>query len=1426
MKQFLYVFFSKIIVIWILFGLFYTLTSASSVYATESKKAPLVRDTICLNGLWNFLPEDGNQEISKDNMGLMWVPGSWHNRAWWANIPGIEQEGTGWDLDYSAVNRASYLRTIYIPEYWTGKKIIVEFDRISTDAIVHLDGQPTDTIGWPGGGVDITDAVIPGAEHSLEVLVLAIPSQEMAKELMGTATTQARLKKQSLSSRGIIGDVFLKCLPETYVISDVFVNTSVRKKEIVFQIEMETKKAAGQLENIIEISDSNGNLVKSFEKTVDVNEGNPTKCFISGKWEDPLLWDLDQPNVYTASVMLFDGKQLVDKYTVEFGFREFWIEGKDFFLNNKKINLRPKNYAMSSGMNELVDAQLDGFRKAGFNFIEMWPSDISTRGHIHFNNHFVKRASKKGMLASVTLPPSTPFIMDNNWEYSWEKPGMKEEWEEKMIREIKKLRNEPSIVMWVMNPNFFGNSDDQNPYVIGRKGWNDHNLAWKTIANAGKETIRMIKNQDPTRPVFFHHGAYVGDVHTMNHYMNLSPLQEREEWMSHYSKHGDMPYMAIEFGTPLECTMLRGRIHFGANQVTEPLFTEFCAIYQGNEAYTSETNAYREEMKAYFLGGQKYKFWQNNKVTGSLPSFQQLQKLFIENTWQSWRTYGISGGMNPWNNAHGFEKLRFDSIRMPAFNEGRTGTYFKKVSMADMNYWNEDYWDLRLSAKTLIENNRSTLAYIAGQQGNFTEKKHGFFEDEQLRKQIILINDSRNNLDYKWSCVIKTGNEIIAKKEGEGIIGLATVEKIPVHIELPVLENSNKRDGEIILEAVIGGTLHRDTFNYRVFTSPEKINGQLSCFDPRGLTKTMLEDLGLQISEWNGKDQVPLLVIGREVLSSENKLPGNIHEYVKKGGKLLVMSQKRNWFEEQCGFRTARHQSRYVYPVSNSHPVIHGLDKFDLRNWGGQSTIEEAYPDYLNARYKKGEYGLPYYGWHWGNQGTVSSVPIEKPHFSGWRPILECEFDLAYTPLMELDYGPGKIVMCTMDLEDYYKSEPAALLLTKNLISYMKRDVGLPNKQHVYYSGSETMQALLNQLGLAYEPTNDIPANAEMVILGHNSKIDERQLSRFLKKGGSVICLNQENPKGLFQTELSYAEKFYGSLDIPDWNELEGLSPSDMRWRTTNGKWLLKGGCDIACDGMVGKKEVGKGTALFIQIDPDGLNADSLTYFRYTRWRQYRAMAQILTNMGCRFKNDDKIFDLDSSDEFINLEGRWFAKLIDKSAVTLSVITDTEDKGMSSKAAEYIKPEADVSAMEEKIVPMKMESYGGEWSDANGEAVFRKTIDVPASMLGKDLELQLGVIDDFDETYFNGQLVGKIDQNFHEFWGYERKYIVPASLVKPGKNVIAIRVYDRYGNGGLLGFEKPMVLKTYDNSKKSGYYHPDYLTGFTYGDDPYRYFRW
>jgi len=94
----------------------------------------------------------------------------------------------------------------------------------------------------------------------------------------------------------------------------------------------------------------------------------------------------------------------------------------------------------------------------------------------------------------------------------------------------------------------------------------------------------------------------------------------------------------------------------------------------------------------------------------------------------------------------------------------------------------------------------------------------------------------------------------------------------------------------------------------------------------------------------------------------------------------------------------------------------------------------------------------------------------------------------------------------------------------------------------------------------------------------------------------------------------------------------------------------------------------------------------------------------------------------------------------------------------------------------------------------NGAVWFRKEVDVPASAAGKAARLRLGPIDDFDVTYFNGQRIGATGPETPQAHAAMRDYPVPANLVKPGRNVIAVRVFDHYGQGGIYGQPLQLVL--------------------------------
>jgi sialate O-acetylesterase len=92
----------------------------------------------------------------------------------------------------------------------------------------------------------------------------------------------------------------------------------------------------------------------------------------------------------------------------------------------------------------------------------------------------------------------------------------------------------------------------------------------------------------------------------------------------------------------------------------------------------------------------------------------------------------------------------------------------------------------------------------------------------------------------------------------------------------------------------------------------------------------------------------------------------------------------------------------------------------------------------------------------------------------------------------------------------------------------------------------------------------------------------------------------------------------------------------------------------------------------------------------------------------------------------------------------------------------------------------------GYWADQgvkglHGILYFRKEIEVPASMTGMQARLFLGCLVDADSTFVNGKFVGNITYQYPP-----RRYILPSGLLKPGKNLIVIKLTNTGGKGGFV----------------------------------------
>jgi len=157
--------------------------------------------------------------------------------------------------------------------------------------------------------------------------------------------------------------------------------------------------------------------------------------------------------------------------------------------------------------------------------------------------------------------------------------------------------------------------------------------------------------------------------------------------------------------------------------------------------------------------------------------------------------------------------------------------------------------------------------------------------------------------------------------------------------------------------------------------------------------------------------------------------------------------------------------------------------------------------------------------------------------------------------------------------------------------------------------------------------------------------------------------------------------------------------------------------------------------------------------------------------------------------------------------MSLDVNLEGEWKFRTGDEEDWKDPNYNDNHWESIFVPGTWETRG--WPNYNGIAWYRLKFFLPADYKDDKLILVLGKIDDVDETYLNGTKIGSTGDiyaaekygQFSQEYSQLRGYYIPDSLLKPGKeNVIAVRVYDGYRDGGI--YEGPIGLITQSEYRK------------------------
>jgi sialate O-acetylesterase len=138
------------------------------------------------------------------------------------------------------------------------------------------------------------------------------------------------------------------------------------------------------------------------------------------------------------------------------------------------------------------------------------------------------------------------------------------------------------------------------------------------------------------------------------------------------------------------------------------------------------------------------------------------------------------------------------------------------------------------------------------------------------------------------------------------------------------------------------------------------------------------------------------------------------------------------------------------------------------------------------------------------------------------------------------------------------------------------------------------------------------------------------------------------------------------------------------------------------------------------------------------------------------------------------------------------------DKGLSGPIPWY----------DPAYVPKEWRQIGipGYWEDQglrdlNGVVWYRREIDVPQSMINKPAKVFLGRIVDADALYINGKEVGNTTYQYPQ-----RRYPVPDGVLKPGKNLLVVRVTNNFGKGGFVPDKPYSLIAGNDTVDLKGYW--------------------
>lgn len=373
---------------------------------------------------------------------------------WSIEGPYDKTNPTGRGGSYLPAGIGWYRKAFSLTEADRGKKFFIEFDGIMANSDVwingvHLGNRP---FGYISFSYDLTNHLKYGKGESNILSVKADNSDQPASRYYAGA--------------GIYRHVRLVITSPVHVeMWGVYISASeVTGKKATVNIETGIKNESPSASAIIlesSIFNPTGKVVRSAETKQTVPSGKSVKVKQAFDIADPLLWDIDQPDLYRAVTKIKTGKNIIDEQVNFFGIRDsrfeaatgYWLNGRNIKI--KGVCLHHDAGALGSAVPLRVwEKRLALLKEAGVNAIRL--------GHNPFAPEFLDLCDRMGFLV-MNESFDTWTAAKPNGEKGYNK-YFKEWWEKDTRDMVLRDRNHPSIIIYSVGNEIRDNLNDSTGF--------------------------------------------------------------------------------------------------------------------------------------------------------------------------------------------------------------------------------------------------------------------------------------------------------------------------------------------------------------------------------------------------------------------------------------------------------------------------------------------------------------------------------------------------------------------------------------------------------------------------------------------------------------------------------------------------------------------------------------------------------------------------------------------------------------------------------------------------------------------------------------------------------------------------------------------------------------------------------------------------